>query len=138
MVFDMAQPLFNAPHPSAFVAGHFNIDCSKMASGCITSLINRCCRRFASTTALNTLAAAYQGSYELLVEYHEHFFQMTGAAANLEPEKDVPCFSSTALQDRVARPLGTPQRLNNINALCAWTTLCHGLALPVCAPHVAA
>ena len=62
-------------------------------------------RRFASQSALEGLAAAFKNCFELMDEYCQHFYQINRSEAGLEPGKEVPAFSKTALQERVAQPL---------------------------------
>ena len=52
-----------------------------------------------------TLANAYQSCVDLFEDYYEHIYRLTAHAAGVGADKEVPPFSASALQDRVARPL---------------------------------
>lgn len=47
----------------------------------------------------------FKNCFELMDEYCQHFYQLNRSEAGLEPGKEVPAFSKTALQERVAQPL---------------------------------
>lgn len=55
-------------------------------------------------------------SFELIDAYVHHFYDLNRAEAGLDPGVEVPPFSNTALQERVAQPLSEPHPL-----LC-WTS----------------
>lgn len=78
----------------------------------------RVLRRFASQTALEALAGAYQSSVDLMDAYCHHFYELSRWEAGLSDAQPPP-FPTTTLQERVARPLGEPAML------CQRTRLLH-------------
>jgi hypothetical protein len=58
-------------------------------------------RRYASQTALDTLAACYESCGALIGEYYAHYYALAK-----DPQRPPPPLPPALLQDRVARPLG--------------------------------
>ncbi|CAL8463925.1 g3460 [Coccomyxa elongata] len=79
--------------------------------GCLAPMLvsNLILPWFASQTALDTLAAAFMNSFDLIGAYVHHFYDINRAEAGLDPGVEVPPFSTTALQERVAQPLSRVQ-----------------------------
>ena len=66
---------------------------------CVAGL---CVRRYASATALDTLATCYGNCAALLMEYYQHYFELAR-----DPERaPLRPLAPNLLQARVARPLG--------------------------------